>query len=466
MVKRFYQGERSAQPFDYKNVIALSYHSGARLVGVCPIDRDRESSVTRAMTLPPFPPMAIKSSSVTTEPCPATTLRKQLDRWLATHGNDLVAIRRHIHANPELSHHEYQTAAYVARILSAAGLKPRLTGRGNGVLCDIGRGDRVIALRADMDALPLQDVKNVPYRSTVDGATHACGHDVHTTVALGAGLALAQLEEQGELNGRVRLVFQPAEESINSGAPEMIAEGALKDVSAIYALHVGPWFQTGQIGVRSGNFTAACDAVEVRLTGRGGHTARPHLTADLVNALAKVVTEVPALLSRRVDPRASLSMVFGAIHAGESFNAIPNEGVAKATIRVLSREAWLAAQETVTSLIQEVVAPTGATVDVRYTRGVPPVINDRLASAVLTNAAAEAIGMENVLEAEVSMGGEDFAFYVEQVPGHMFRLGTAIPGFDGKMDLHQANFDVDERCIGIGVRTLVHTAQAALVTPF
>jgi amidohydrolase len=418
------------------------------------------------MTLPPLAPMAIKGSSVTLESTHPSALRAQLDRWLAAHGNDLVAIRRHIHANPELSHHEFETAAYVARILTAAGLKPRLTGRGNGVICDIGHGDKVIALRADMDALPLHDVKNVPYRSTRDGVAHACGHDVHTTVALGAGLALAQLDEQGDLPGRVRLVFQPAEESINSGAPEMIAEGALKDVSAIYALHVGPWFQAGQIGVRSGPFTAACDAVEIRLSGLGGHTARPYLTVDLVTALGKVVTEVPALLGRLVDARASLSMVFGSIHAGDSFNAIPNEGVAKATVRVLSREAWLSAQELITQLIKDVVAPTGATVDIIYTKGVPPVINDRLASSVLSNAAIEAIGAENVLEAEVSMGGEDFAFYVEQVPGHMFRLGTGIAGMEGKMDIHQAHFDVDEKCLGVGIRTMVHTITAALETPF
>src|SRR5581483_2107471 len=164
-------------------------------------------------------------------------------------------------------------------------------------------GDRVVALRADMDALPMMDVKNVPYRSTVDGVTHACGHDVHTTILLGVGMALAQLEDQGLLPGRVRLIFQPAEESLNSGAVQMIESGALKDVTSIFALHCAPQFPTGMVAVRSGPFTAACDSVEVRLTGRGGHTARPHLTADLVNALGRVVTEVPALLGRRVDAR-------------------------------------------------------------------------------------------------------------------------------------------------------------------
>src|SRR5687767_133134 len=298
MLVGLYQGERSELPFGHKNVIAQSYYPGARLVEVCPIDRDRESSVTRVMTLPPSTPMAIKSSSVMSDS--TLSLPGQLDRWLAARHDDLVGVRRHIHMHPELSHHEFETAAYVARLLTAAGLRPKLVQRGNGVICDIGKGDRVVALRADMDALPLLDVKNVPYRSTVDGVTHACGHDVHTTVLLGVGLALAELYQSGELGGRVRLLFQPAEEAINSGAPQMISAGALKDVVAVYALHCAPQFPVGLVAVRSGPFTAACDSVEVRLTGRGGHTARPHLTADLVNALARVVTEVPALLSRRV----------------------------------------------------------------------------------------------------------------------------------------------------------------------
>ena len=162
----------------------------------------------------------------------AEPLPGQLDRWLAARGAELVAIRRHMHANPEPSNHEFETAAMVARELAVAGLSPRLLPKGNGVICDIGQGDRVIAFRADLDALPLQDRKDVPYRSTVEGVAHACGHDVHTTVLLGLGLALAQLDEQGELPGRVRLIFQPAEEAVPSGSPEVIASGALKDVAA------------------------------------------------------------------------------------------------------------------------------------------------------------------------------------------------------------------------------------------
>jgi amidohydrolase len=342
-----------------------------------------------------------------------------------------------------------------------AGLKPRLLSRGNGVICDVGTGDRVIALRADLDALPLPDTKDVPYRSTVAGVCHACGHDVHTTILLGAGLALAQLDAKGELPGRVRLIFQPAEEHFPSGAPEVIAEGGLTDVAAIFALHCFPQLPVGLVGVRSGPLTAATDVVDVRLTGRGGHTARPHLTADLVYALGRVVVDVPALLDRRMDPRSAVSLVFGAVRAGEAANTIPVEGHARGTIRVLSRDAWRILPELVPQLVRDAVAGTGVQAHVDYLRGVPPVVNDRVATAIMAGAAGAALGPDRVVEAEVSMGGEDFAFYVDQVPGTMMRLGVGVPGATEKVDIHQSSFDIDERAIGHGVRVFVHTALAA-----
>lgn len=409
-------------------------------------------------------PSPFGSSAFPGPPPGADPLPGQLDRWLAARGAELVAIRRHIHAHPEPSHAEFETAALIARELAVAGLSPELLPKGNGVICDIGSGDRVVAFRADLDALPLHDTKDVAYRSTVENVAHACGHDVHTTILLGLGLALAQLDQQGELPGRVRLIFQPAEESVPSGAPEVITAGALKDVAAIYALHCYPQLPVGLVGVRSGPFTAAADMVEVTLTGPGGHTARPHLTADLVHAVGRVIVDVPALLDRRMDPRAGVSMVWGSAHAGEAFNAIPNTGELRGTVRILNRDAWRDAPELVTRLIRDVVAATGAEVDVRYTRGMPPVINDRMASAVIAGAAGAALGADRVVEAEISMGGEDFSFYLEQVPGAMIRLGTGTPAGEIRYDLHQSNFDVDERCIGYGVRVMVHTALAALST--
>ncbi|MFS8478396.1 MAG: amidohydrolase [Micromonosporaceae bacterium] len=415
--------------------------------------------MTSALTLPGGSTM---TSSRPDTPPGADALPGQLDRWLAANGAELVAIRRHIHAHPELSHQEFQTAALVAEKLTAAGLSPRLLPKGNGVICDIGRGDQIIAFRADLDALPMSDPKDVPYRSTVPGACHACGHDVHTTVVLGTGLVLAQLADRGELAGRVRLIFQPAEETVPSGAPEVIDAGGLKNVAAIFGLHCAPLLPCGLVGVRSGPFTAAADMVEVRLAGRGGHTARPHLTADLVHALGRVVVDTPAMLARRVDPRAGVSLVFGAVRGGEAPNAIPTNGVARGTVRVLNRDAWRELPELVPAVIRDVLAGTGTTVEVDYVRGVPPVINDRQATAIIAGAAGAALGADHVVEADVSMGGEDFAFYLEHVPGAMIRLGTGRPGATERFDIHQATFDVDERAIGHGVRVLVHTALAAL----
>ncbi|MGH3649058.1 MAG: amidohydrolase [Micromonosporaceae bacterium] len=390
----------------------------------------------------------------------ATPLPGLLDKWLASHGAELVSVRRHIHANPELSGEEHGTADYLAARLAAVGLEPRFLPKGNGVICDIGSGDRVVAVRADLDALPLPDVKDVPYRSTVDGVCHACGHDVHATVALGTGLMVAQLAEQGQLPGRVRLLLQPSEERFPSGAPEVIAAGGLEDVSSIFAVHCDPRLPTGLVGVRSGPLTAAADQLEVRLTGSGGHTARPHLTTDLVNALGRVVVDVPAMLSRRIDPRAGVSLVFGAVHAGQAANAIPQEGVARATVRVLDRTAWQEVPELLEELVQAAIAGTGAEATVEYTRGVPPVVNDRMATATIAGSAAAALGGDRVVESPVSMGGEDFAWYLEQVPGAMARLGVGRPGEE--LDLHQGSFDIDERAIGYGVRVMVHTALAAL----
>src|SRR3954462_12647097 len=367
--ERPYQGIRDpAQQSVHGNDVAQR-HNGSKLSRVAQshqraarqtFESDTETDVTTALTAPHE-----KAQTEWPGPLPgAEPLPGQLDRWLAAHGAELVAIRRHLHSHPDRSHHEFETAAMIARELAVAGLSPKLLPKGNGVICDIGEGDRVVAFRADLDALPLQDLKDVPYRSTVDGVAHACGHDVHTTVLLGLGLALAQLAAQGELPGRVRLIFQPAEESIPSGAPEVVASGALKDVVAIFALHCYPQLPAGLVGVRSGPFTAAADIVQVKLTGPRGHTARPHRTADLVYALGRVVVAVPALVDRRIAPRAGVSMVWGSVHAGEAFNAIPAEGRATGTVRILSREAWREAPELISQLIRDVVAPTGAEVEI------------------------------------------------------------------------------------------------------
>jgi amidohydrolase len=385
-----------------------------------------------------------------------------LDDWLDEHLAGLVAVRRQIHRHPELGYREYETTALIERQLQLAGLRPRTLPVGTGTIADVGSGPRTVALRADIDALPLTDAKDVPYRSNVAGACHACGHDAHTTMLLGAAAALSALPDAA-LPGRVRFVFQPAEESVPGGALEAIDGGALKDVERIFALHCDPKLVTGKVGLRAGPITAACDKVEVRLTGPGGHTARPHSTVDLVYALGKVITDVPGLMSRRADPRHGMSLVWGSVDAGVAPNAIPRDGALRGTVRMLSREAWHGAEDLVRSLVTEAVAPTGAGVEVAYTQGVPPVVNDGGSVELLRSAAQAALGVGAITEAEQSLGGEDFAWYLDRVPGALARLGVRHPADTGPyLDLHQPTFDIDEASLAVGVKFLVHTALTAL----
>ncbi|MCU1621698.1 MAG: amidohydrolase [Frankiales bacterium] len=371
---------------------------------------------------------------------------------------DLVAVRRDLHRHPELGRQERRTTAVLADHLIAAGLAPKVLAGGTGLVCDIGAEGPLVALRADIDALPLQDEKDVAYRSTVDGVCHACGHDVHTTVVLGAGLALAQRD----LPGRVRLVFQHAEEQMPGGALDVLAEGHLEGVSAIFGLHCDPSLEVGRIGLSSGPITAAADAVEVRLTGPGGHTSRPHNTVDLVHVLATVATGLPDALSRLVDPRAGLCLVWGRISAGNARNAIPREGVLAGTLRVLDKNAWQQAPELVERLVNGLVAPYGARAVVSYERGVPPVVNDPGATLLLGAAVTRALGPSALVPTVQSLGGEDFAWYLDHVPGAMARLGVRPPGSERSMDLHQPTFDVDEGALQVGVDVLVAAALAAM----
>ncbi|MEV1166861.1 M20 family metallopeptidase [Nonomuraea sp. NPDC049784] len=388
-------------------------------------------------------------------------LRGELDAFLAETEQDLVAFRRDIHSHPELAFAEYRTTQRIAERLTAAGLTPSVLPRGTGLICDVGSGDGpTIALRADIDALPLQDEKDVSYRSTAAGACHACGHDVHTTVLLGTSLFLAQQAAAGLLPGRVRLIFQPAEE-LPGGALEVMAQGGISGVDRIFGLHCDPRVDVGQVGLKPGPITSACDKLTVRVSGPGGHTARPHLTADLVFALAKILTELPAALSRRVDPRSSLSLVWGRVEAGSAANAIPDDGVAEGTVRCLDENAWHAAPDLIKSLLESVASAYGVEATMDYTRGVPPVVNDEVSVEMLAEAAERVLGAGAVVPTQQSLGGEDFAWYLESIPGAFARLGTRSPG-GLTYDIHQGTFDVDEKAIAMGVRVMAATALTAL----
>jgi amidohydrolase len=380
-----------------------------------------------------------------------------VDDWVSAHHDHLVSVRRHLHAHPELAFAEFETTSFLEQRLRGAGLQPKRLPSGTGLVVDVGSGDPVIVLRADIDALPIADLKEVPYASTRENISHACGHDVHTTVALGAALALAEVDD---LPGTVRVVFQPGEETIPGGAIQVVAAGVLEGASRAFALHCDPSFPVGTIGLRTGSITAACDKVGVCLTGPGGHTARPQLTVDLVDALGRLITDIPALLSRQVDPRAGMSLVWGAVNAGVAANAIPQRGSLSGTVRVLDREAWQGAEDLVRTLVTRVAASTGAVVEVDYVRGVPPVVNDPRAMALMRSAALESVGTERVVQSPQSMGGEDFGWFADALPIGLARLGTHAGG--PPLDLHRGTFDVDEQAIDVGVRFMTRTALHGL----
>ena len=381
-----------------------------------------------------------------------------LDAWLAEHADDLVRWRRHMHANPELGHNEYATTEFVASRLTEAGLSPKSLPGGTGLTCDLGpdSGPRV-ALRADMDALPMQEFTGATYASTVPGVSHACGHDAHTTVLLGTALALAQAPS---LPVGVRLVFQPAEELMPGGAIDVVATGALSGVSHIFAMHCDPRLLVGRVGMRVGAITSAADTIELVLDSPGGHTSRPHLTTDLVYAIGTVITGLPGMLSRRIDPRTSTVMVWGAVNAGQAPNAIPQTGMLTGTVRTGDHDTWAVMLEPlVREIVHGLLAPTGVRYQLNYRRGVPPVVNDEHAARVFEEAIRRGGGPDALSDTPQSGGGEDFSWYLEEVPGAMARLGV-WSGEGPQLDLHQPTFDMDERSLAVGVRVMTNLVTA------
>jgi amidohydrolase len=374
---------------------------------------------------------------------------------------ELIEIRRDLHAHPELSWAEERTSAVVAKRLDEAGLAPRALPR-NGLVVEIGSGPGpVVALRADLDALPVEDRTDDPWASTVPGVAHACGHDLHASALLGAGIALASIAE--DLPGRARLIFQPAEEIMPGGALMSIEAGAIDGVSRIFGLHADPGLDVGTVGLREGPLTGAADHLDVLLSGKGGHTSRPHLTEDLTFALGKVVTELPAVLSRRLDPRAGVSVVWGLIRAGSAVNVIPATGRAGGTVRMLDAIAWADAEELIRDTIDQIVEPYGVQPTVTYTRGVPPVVNEHRSTLILGQAVERVLGEGGHVATSQSLGGEDFAWYLDSVPGAMARLGTRTPG-GPTYDLHQGDLRVDERAISVGASVLAAAALTSMVT--
>ena len=394
---------------------------------------------------------------MTTEPA----VPVDLDNFLRRHGPSLIDFRRDLHRNPELSMAEVATTEKIYNWLRANGLAPQRLSVGTGLICDIGDPSLgpTIALRADIDALAMMDLSDSEYTSRIPGVAHACGHDVHTSIVLGAGLALQALEELGRLPGRVRLIFEPGEETVPGGAVFVIKEGWLDGVEAIFGLHCDPKTEVGRLGTTVGPITSASDTVEVFLSGPGGHTARPERTVDLVRVAGRMAEHLPGRFAEMSRDTGEVRLVFGALHTGDAYNVIPSSAVLRGTIRTPSRQLWDGAPELLRAAIADVVGDSGAQWELVENRGIPPVINSPAPTAALNDAARRALGPDSVVDTEQSWGGDSFAWYVDSVPGTYARLGTHNPDWTGpRLDLHASTFDVDERCIDVGVRVLVNTA--------
>lgn len=416
---------------------------------------ETERSVESAVSVSPTPDL---------RPVPSLDrLVREVTDAVERHREALLDWRRQIHRNPEVSWQEHRTTALVTEVLEDAGLAVRPL-PGSGAVVDLGAADpRVrIALRGDLDALPVEERTGLPFASRRPGFCHACGHDVHTVGVLGAGLALAGIQDElRDLGLGVRLIFQPAEETVPGGAQKIIELGGLEGVDRILALHCDPSIDVGTIGLKVGPITAASDSIHVTLTGRGGHTSRPHLTQDLTFALGKVITEVPAALSRRLDPRSGTALVWGAVRAGTVANVIPATGECVGTLRMLDSETWATTGAVIEEIVQAVVAPYGVDARVRHVRGVPPVDNDSRAVAALTAAATAVVGPSAVVPTKQSLGGEDLGWYLREVPGAMARLGTRKPG-GPTYELHQGDLVVDEESTLIAARLLATSALTSV----
>jgi amidohydrolase len=370
---------------------------------------------------------------------------------------ELIALRRHLHAHPELSGNEHQTAALVAGELRGLGwLVQEGVGR-TGVLAELGpeldgagRLAPLVALRVDMDALPVEERTGVAFASRHQGLMHACGHDIHTTVGLGVARLLAPLADQ--LTARVRLLFQPAEETAQ-GAAWMLADGAMDGVEALFGVHVFPSLPVGTVGVRSGSLTAAAGELEVEVLGEGGHGARPHQSTDAIWIAARVVSGLQEAISRRLDALHPVVVSFGRIEGGKAFNVIADHVRLLGTVRCLDLEVHAQLPGWIEDTVKALCEGHGGEARVRYRCISPPVHNDPALTALVAEAAVEVLGRSNVRWLEQpSLGAEDFAELQRDTPGTMFRLGVAGP--QGCTPLHSNSFEPDEGCLAVGIQVL------------
>ncbi len=371
----------------------------------------------------------------------------------------LVQWRRQIHRHPELGFQELQTAQLVAETCRQLGWRVKTFVGKTGVVAELGEGKPCVGLRADMDALPIQEINDVEYASEIPGVMHACGHDAHTAMLLG----VATLLEKETFPGKVRLLFQPAEEVGDeegiSGAPRMIADGAADDLDAVFALHVDSNLSVGKITINSGYSSAGVDTFYAAVIGNGGHGAFPHRTVDPIYLTSLVIQAINGIVSRRIHPFEPAVVSIGAVHGGAASNVIPDQVELIGTIRYLQPEVQQIIQQEVENALQ-ITRPLGGDYQLKWEIGYPPMLNHPQAVEIIRTVAKQMLGEDQVGIPDNEMGAEDFGFFTQKAPGAMFYLGAKIEG-DVRYG-HQSRFDIDERCLPIGTALLAQTALTHL----
>jgi amidohydrolase len=369
------------------------------------------------------------------------------------YSDQVVEFRRHIHANPELSYQEFKTAKYVAQQLVSFGLSPNEGVATTGLVVEIegkNPGKRTVALRADMDALPIQETNNVTYKSKVQGVMHACGHDVHTSSLLGTAKILSSVKDQFE--GTVRLIFQPGEEKNPGGASYMIRDGVLKnpEPSGIIGQHVFPLLPVGKIGFREGMYMASCDEIYLKVIGRGGHGAAPDLGIDPVVIASHIIIALQQIISRNASPKQPTVLTFGRVIAEGATNIIPNEVNIAGTFRAMNEEWRASALQKITKMAESLAEGMGGKCEVEISKGYPYLENNPELTRRIRSAAEAYVGKENVVDLEITLGAEDFSYYSQIIPASFYRLGTRNDAKGITSYVHTPTFDIDEDALKIG----------------
>jgi len=377
--------------------------------------------------------------------------------------NELVEYRRHLHMHPELSFAEIKTSNYITEILKKYDIKHTRGWAGHGVVAIIGKGKKCVAMRADIDALPITEENNVAYKSIVNGIMHACGHDVHTASMLGAAIILKRLES--ELSGKVKIIFQPGEEKLPGGASIMIKEGVLTKPkpTSIVGQHVHPPLEFGKIGIRSGMYMASADEIYITVEGKGGHAALPQKCIDTVLLSAEIITSLQQLVSRRSDPTIPTVLSFGKINSeGGATNVIPNKVIIEGTFRTMN-EVWRKeAHKIIRDIATNVAKASGGKCKVKIKVGYPTLTNNKNTYNKLKTYATDYLGKENVVELPIRMTSEDFSFYSQEIPACFYRLGAGNKLRNIVSPVHTPTFDVDERCLLVGSGLMAYYASMEL----